>query len=124
MLVAYTIMAYLPFIMFGMDQTFGISIVDAYVIMIVGAVGVAIPSPGGIGSYHYITIQVMVHLYGIDASQAATYAVFSHGGQLILYTMIGFAALLKMGVGLRGLRGSKSDDQPETQPRVAAESLA
>jgi len=124
MLVAYTIMAYLPFVMFGMTDAYGISIIDAYVIMIVGAVGVAIPSPGGIGSYHYVTIQVMVHLYGIDASHAATYAVFSHGGQLVLYTFIGFVALLKMGIGVRGLRTEKGEADRATQEGVAAKSLA
>lgn len=100
----YLLMAYLPFVLFNMTETFSLSLLDAWVIMMLGAVGIAIPSPGGIGSYHYITIQGLVVLYGVAQAEAASYAVLVHGGQMILYIGVGFLCLLLQGSSLGNLR--------------------
>ncbi len=100
----YHLMAYLPLVMLGSTNAFNVSYLDAWSIMILGAVGVLIPSPGGVGSYHYITIQAMVHLFGVSQQAAATYAVLSHAAQLILLTAGGFLSLLLQGGTLRGLK--------------------
>lgn len=108
--LCYLLMAYLPFLMFNMT---GISLLDAWGVMILGAVGIAIPSPGGIGSYHYITIQSLVVLYGVAQSAAASYAVLVHGGQMILYIVVGFVCLLLQGSSLGKLRRSTRAVQQE-----------
>jgi hypothetical protein len=69
--------------------------------MAIGALGILVPSPGGIGSYHYITEQALVHLYGVPAAEALTYAVLTHGAQLVFYTLAGGVAVLYQGTGLR-----------------------
>lgn len=51
----------------------------AWVVMSIGAVGVMIPTPGGIGSYHTITKAVMVTLYGIEPVAALAFATLTHG---------------------------------------------
>lgn len=110
MWVCYGLMAYLPLVILGLTGAYDLSLVDAWAIMILGALGVVVPSPGGVGSYHYITIQTMVHLFAVDQEAAATYAVLSHASQLVLYVVLGVACLLLQGSGLRTLRAQAAPD--------------
>ena len=102
----YLLAAHIPFLMFGLTEAYSISLLDAWSIMFLGAIGVAIPSPGGIGSFHYITIQTLVLLFGVDQASAATYAVFVHGGQLVLYVAVGALCLLLQGSSFGTLRSA------------------
>ena len=112
--LCYLLAAYIPFLMFGMTDAFGISLLDAWSIMFLGAIGVAIPSPGGVGSFHYITIQTLVLLFGVDQASAATYAVFVHGGQLVLYVAVGALCLLLQGSSFGTLRAATQVAQTKT----------
>ncbi len=100
----YLCAAYLPFLMLGTADAFDISLLDTWSIMILGAIGVAIPSPGGTGSYHYITVQTLVHLYGVTHEAAATYAVLTHAAQLVLYVLTGAICLVLQGTNVRALK--------------------
>ncbi|RMF54269.1 MAG: UPF0104 family protein [Bacteroidetes bacterium] len=115
MWACYLLMAYLPFVILGMHETFSLSLLDAWSVMILGALGVALPSPGGTGSYHYITIETLVHLYGVARSPAASYAILAHAGQMILYIALGIALLLIQGTGFGELReeARMSSEVPE-----------
>ncbi len=95
----YAWMAYLPFVMLGMTEPFEITFLDAWHIMVLGSIGVAIPAPGGTGSYHYVTIQSLIYLFGVTQAPAATYAVLTHAAQMILYTALGGFFLATGGVG-------------------------
>lgn len=108
MWACYVLMAHLPFVMLGMAAPYEITLLDTWAIMTLGAVGIVIPSPGGVGSYHYITIQTLVHLFAVDAEPAATYAVLSHAAQLVLYVAIGALSLVLQGTGLRALKDPRS----------------
>jgi hypothetical protein len=99
----YLFMAHLPFVIFGMDTAFHLNLLDTWSIMVLGAIGVVIPAPGGAGPFHYITIQTLVHLFAVTAAPAASYAILAHGGQLLLYTVVGFGSLLLQGARLRDL---------------------
>lgn len=111
----YTVMAYIPLVMLGMAQTYDLSLLDAWGIMALGAIGVAIPSPGGTGSYHYITIQTMLHLYSVPQEPAATYAVLTHAAQMILYTIVGFISLLLQGSSFRSLKQTTKTAQQDSE---------
>lgn len=100
MWMAYGLMAYLPFVMFGFDAQYDVGLLDAWGIMLLGAIGVLIPSPGGIGSYHYITIQTLVLLFAFTSDAAASYAILTHTGQLLIYVVTGAIFILSMGFGL------------------------
>jgi len=99
----YVGMAYLPFVMLGMTEAYHLTLVDTWVIMTLGALGIVVPSPGGAGSYHYITIQTLVVLYGVDAAAAAGYAIIAHGVQLVFYVAGGALCLARQGIPLRDL---------------------
>lgn len=100
----YLLMAYLPLHMFGMTTSYELGLSEAWILMTLGAIGVSIPTPGGIGSYHYITIQALVYLFGVPEAPAASYAVLVHAVQLVLYTLVGGLCLALQGTSLRALR--------------------
>jgi glycosyltransferase 2 family protein len=93
----YLLLAYLPLPMLGIT---GLSLADALVLLVVGSAAMIVPAPGGVGSYHYVTIQTMTRLFAVPLASATAYAVLSHAAQLILYTAAGFASLLLQGRGI------------------------
>ena len=113
MWAGYLMMAYLPFLMLDLGAPYGIGVVDAWALMAIGALGLLVPSPGGLGSYHYITIQALVYLYDVPEVPAATYAVLTHAAQLVFYVLAGFIVLLYQGTGLDALLPSSEDEVPE-----------
>jgi len=117
--LCYLLMAYIPFQMFNFAGPYDLSLPDTWSIMMLGAVGVAIPSPGGIGSFHYITIQTLTVLFGVDHAGAASYAVFVHGGQMLLYIVVGFVCILLQGSSLGSLRKNTQAASQEREEATA-----
>lgn len=114
MWAGYLLMAYIPFQMLHLAEPYGIGLADAWALMAIGALGIVVPSPGGIGSYHYITIQALVHLYGMPEAPAATYAFLTNGAQLVFYTLAGGVAVLYQGSGLRPFLAFRRDRSSST----------
>ena len=99
----YSLMAYIPLRMLNLAEPYGIGLMDGWILMAIGALGMLVPTPGGIGSYHYITREALVHLYGVPAEPALTYAVLAHAAQFVFYILTGGIALLYQGTGLEAL---------------------
>lgn len=114
--LCYALAAYLPFLMLNLAAPYGLSFVDGWCIMLLGAIGVAIPSPGGIGSFHFITIETLVNLYAVPHADAAAYAVFVHGAQMILYIAVGFVCILLQGASLRSVTAEASARVSHEEP--------
>ena len=114
---SYAVMAALPLYLLGIS---GLSLVDAFAVMAVGAVGMALPSPGGAGSYHYATVQALTVLFAVGASDAATYALLSHAAQLVFYAVGGGVALVAQGTSLAALRAAPTDGRPEARAEAPA----
>jgi uncharacterized protein (TIRG00374 family) len=115
----YALMAYIPLRMLDLAGPYGLGLADAWALMAIGALGMLVPTPGGIGSYHYITTQALVHLYGVPEASAFTYAVLAHAAQFVFYMCTGGLALLYQGTDLDTLyrRDAPSADAPETAPQ-------
>jgi uncharacterized protein (TIRG00374 family) len=94
MWACYVFMAWVPFAMLHMAD---FSAIDALGIMLIGSIGVAIPAPGGIGTYHFITVQALSLLYLVPETDAATYALLTHTGQMVMYVVAGFFGILYLG---------------------------
>lgn len=86
-LLLYALGAYIGFYMIGMDKFANISFASAWILMTIGAFGVIIPTPGGMGSYHAITIAVLTLLLGVDKELSAAYAVLTHSISYIIFIM-------------------------------------
>lgn len=82
--VCYTLMTFIPFgfIEGGLLSSLGVK--EALVITVISAVGVAIPSPGGIGTYHLIVQQGLHLFYQIPEVTGLAYALISHASVMII----------------------------------------
>lgn len=84
----YTLMTYIPFWMFDMQSHFGLDLLDALVITVISAIGIAIPSPGGIGTYHYFVKQSLLVLFAVPAVTGIAYATITHASMVIFVACI------------------------------------
>jgi len=82
--VGYTFMSYIPFWMFDMQAEFGLTFLDALVITVISAIGITIPSPGGLGTYHYFVKQSLLILFAVPAVTGIAYATITHAAMVIL----------------------------------------
>lgn len=85
----YILMAYLPFYMMDLQDAFHLDLADAVVVTMVSSVGISIPTPAGIGSYHLLIQQSLRLLYGVPAVTALTYATVAHAVTVILIFIAG-----------------------------------
>lgn len=69
--VMYFLMTYFVFLAFA--PTAGLGLVAALVTFVAGGWGIVVPSPGGMGSYHFMT-QNALELYGIPGQDGFSWA--------------------------------------------------
>ena len=62
------------------------------VVLAMGSVGFAIPTPGGAGSYHYI-MKITLMFYALSAADAEAYALVSHTTQAVFIAIVGSISL-------------------------------
>jgi glycosyltransferase 2 family protein len=74
----YVAMAGVSFSMLPGSGMEYLGLIEALVITVVSSVGVVIPSPGGIGTYHLFVQKSLYILYGIPEIAGFTYALASH----------------------------------------------
>ena len=91
--IGYIFMTYLPFYMMSLQSVYGLTMSDAVVLTMVSSIGVSIPTPAGIGSYHLLIQQSMSLLYNIPLVSALTYATIAHAVTVLLVFIIGPIAL-------------------------------
>lgn len=84
----YTLMTYIPFWMFDLQEVYNLDMLDALVITVISAIGIAIPSPGGIGTYHYFVKQSLLVLYAVPAVTGIAYATVTHASMVIFVASI------------------------------------
>ncbi|MEX0646161.1 MAG: lysylphosphatidylglycerol synthase transmembrane domain-containing protein [Balneolaceae bacterium] len=89
----YVVMTYLPFFMMNLQAEFGLTLKAAVVLTMVSSIGVSIPTPAGIGSYHLLIQQSMWLLYNIPLVSALTYATVTHAVTVLLVFLTGPLAL-------------------------------
>ena len=83
----YVLMTYIPLYMLDLQSLFDITVVDAIVLTVVSSVGVSIPTPAGIGSYHLLMQQALHILFDVDLVTALTFATVLHAAtMLVIFT--------------------------------------
>jgi uncharacterized protein (TIRG00374 family) len=82
----YIAMMYVAFFAFNL-QALGIA--AAVVVQTISSIGVAVPTPGGTGSYHAFTSQSLVKLFGVDPAAALSYATVTHAAGFISVSVWG-----------------------------------
>ncbi|MFO7874024.1 MAG: lysylphosphatidylglycerol synthase transmembrane domain-containing protein [Bacteroidales bacterium] len=83
----YYMTVYLCF--FAIDATSHLTPIVGLTLLAVGSLGIMAPVPGGIGTYHFLTIITLSELYGIASEPATSYAYITHATQLIVNLSLG-----------------------------------
>lgn len=81
----YICMVYVAFFAYDLHLAFG----AALVVQAISSIGVAIPTPGGTGSYHVFASQSLNKLFGVDSTVALSYATVTHGFGYIGMMIVG-----------------------------------
>ncbi|MEO9886904.1 MAG: lysylphosphatidylglycerol synthase transmembrane domain-containing protein [Balneola sp.] len=80
--VCYIGMTYIPFWMFDMHTIYDLSYADALVLTMVSAVGIIIPTPGGVGTYHLFITKSLFLLYAVPETIGLAYGTITHASTL------------------------------------------
>lgn len=86
--ICYIVMAYIPFWMFNMQHVFGLGMLQAVIITVVSSIGMAMPSPAGLGTYEYFVKNTMVVLFGVPAVVSLAYATITHMMNILLIILL------------------------------------
>src|SRR5690625_3353828 len=71
-------MTFITFFMLDLQMEYGLTLFDAVILTVASSVGVTIPTPAGIGSYHLVMQQTMYLLFDVPPSSGLTYAPVLH----------------------------------------------
>ncbi len=80
----YVLMTYIPFWMFNMQEQFQLGLPEALTVMTISAIGIVIPTPGGIGTYHYFVKQSLWILFAVPAVTGLAFATVTHAVQMLV----------------------------------------
>ena len=72
---------------FALPETANLSPLAALTIYVMGSIGMAAPTQGGIGSYHFLVGSIVV-LYGLSEQDGITLATFLHAMQGFIFVVI------------------------------------
>ncbi len=88
----YFIMIYTVFMCF--EETRSLSIMTGLTIFVITAYGIVVPSPGGIGTWHFIAIETLF-IYGVPKDPTGnTFAIVAHESQMIMLVVVGLISLI------------------------------
>lgn len=85
-------MAYAVFLAYPETQVLGLD--AALTIFVLGGIAMAIPLPGGTGSYHLLVSRGLFLLYGISKTDAMAFATIFHGWQTLVIIVFGVICLI------------------------------
>jgi hypothetical protein len=77
------------FIVKALPVDYGLTIVDALFIMLVGSVAGIVPVPGGFGAFHYLVALALQSLYAIPFDTGIIFATLSHESQAVAMILCG-----------------------------------
>jgi uncharacterized protein (TIRG00374 family) len=88
----YFVMSYTVILAFPQTEHLGIGAVLS--LFAIGSIAMAVPLPGGTGSYHVLVPQGLVFLYGIQQSDAVAFTFIFHGWQTAIMIVGGAISLI------------------------------
>ena len=92
--MGYMLITWLSFAAFGFHEApWNLGLEAALVVMAISSVGVVVPSPGGIGSYHFFYGNSLIRLFATPAAAAMACATVVHAVSNLTYFVIGAPAL-------------------------------
>lgn len=89
-IVLYALNSFIGFYLIGIQKLVDVDFGMGWIVMALSSIGVAIPTPGGTGSYHVITKTTLTLLYSLPETEALAYAVITH--------IIGYVLFIASGI--------------------------
>ncbi|MEA3450270.1 MAG: lysylphosphatidylglycerol synthase transmembrane domain-containing protein [Bacteroidota bacterium] len=87
----YFVMIVVVFKAFSFTHHLGI--LAGLTVFVMSSFGMVFPSPGGIGSWHFMAIETLF-IYGISKVQASAFAFAAHESQMIMLIAVGLFSLI------------------------------
>jgi uncharacterized protein (TIRG00374 family) len=115
--ILYISMTYIGFFMFDMQGEFGLGFTEATVLTVVSAVGIAIPTPGGIGTYHLFITKALFIFYAVPEATGLAYATIAHAATLTLVIVTAPALLALNKFLLMKKEGEIESKQGNPEPK-------
>lgn len=95
----YFLMNWAGFLAF--NPTSGLGLVPAILVFTFGSLGILIPSPGGMGTYHFLVIEAL-KLFGVSGSDGFSYAnIMFFAVQIVGVIFFGIIALLMLNLSAK-----------------------
>lgn len=114
----YYLMTYLCF--FAFAPTAHLSPLAGLVVFVFGAWGIVIPSPGGMGTYHFLA-QTALGIYGVSGDDGFSWANISFFSiQLGCNVLIGLLAIFLLPIINKNYSPNQSDALPTHAPEIAS----
>lgn len=85
----YYLMVYIC--VFSLDATKDLSPSSGLLVMIAAGFGMVVPTPGGIGAYHYL-VMLGLGVLGVASDDGVSFATLVHTGQLVMTVITGTIA--------------------------------
>ena len=89
--ICYLFMTVVFFYCFHETKDFNLA--QGLFIMVAGGLGMVVPTPTGIGSYHYLVIQALMAI-NISRETSQFFAIIVHSSQAIMIIVAGFFAMI------------------------------
>ena len=90
--VLYYLMMY--FVMLAFPETDQLTLFQALTIFVIGGIAMAVPLPGGAGSFHVLVPLGLVMISGLAENKAGAFTFIFHGWQTVVIIVIGLLSLI------------------------------
>jgi uncharacterized protein (TIRG00374 family) len=100
-------------------RAFGLpmSLSQAFVVVAVSVIGLAVPAPAGVGGFHWAIRVGLTQFMSVDVPTATAYALVHHAICFFPITVIGLGYLGGVGLSLGRVRALQADVPPEAEAR-------
>ncbi|MCZ6631903.1 MAG: lysylphosphatidylglycerol synthase transmembrane domain-containing protein [bacterium] len=94
--LCYLMSVYASLFAFQFQEIHRLGVLDALVVLIIGTIGVIIPTPGGTGTYHFFCTQALTQFFGVQKTEAAAFATVMHGLTMLSFLILGGPGLIRL----------------------------
>ncbi len=104
----------------ALDVTFGFT--GSFLVLMYLSVGVALPTPAGVGGFHAMYQEAVVRFFGAGVDRAAAGAIVLHLVSFAPISLVGLVLMAQDGLSLMELKRMKSTaEAAETRPEASDE---
>ena len=102
-----------------LGKAFGLrlSLGQAFVVVAVSVIGLAVPAPAGVGGFHWAIRFGLTQFVGVDVSTSTAFALLHHAICFFPITVLGLGYLAAVGVSLGKVRTMEAQASPEPEAR-------